>query len=605
MIIDVKEKRDCCGCCACVDSCPGRAIALKTDREGFWYPVVDEALCKACGLCGQTCPMCHRAEIKKNEFDQPRCLVAVHKNLEVRFDSSSGGLFSALASLIYRRGGYVGGAVFNDDFSVSHFISNDKKDLKRLRGAKHLQSRADGFYVAVRDLVNRGEWVLVCGAPCQMAALRLFLGKAYERLLILDFDCGGMCSPKVFRKYLEHLEGQFHAKAVYFKAMNKELGWRKLTSKVVFDDGQTLYDTKDTSLFTQGYSHTRAFFRPSCYACAFKGFPRVADITLADFHGSKKAAGSELDHDLGTSLVLLNNQKAVGIFGQLENAVLAEEAPLERALSGNPALLKPPEAPTVDREAFYASLDASSFAAVAQQFFGPSGLRGGRARRIRVWWRRVRHNAVAVRRLAGFRLRPLLQTLRYNSISALIKGRGLLIPRRSCVLHIQKKARLQLDANLLLGVSHMAGSSLETRLFVENGASLTVKAETVVGYGSDIEVFKGASLVFNGCASNIGLTLICGESIAFGRDVRIGRNVTIRDTNGGHYLSISGYRNTKPVEVGEHAWLCEGCTIMPGVKVGVGAIVGAKAVVFKNVPAHSLVLGNPAEVVLQDVYWKY
>ena len=85
----------------------------------------------------------------------------------------------------------------------------------------------------------------------------------------------------------------------------------------------------------------------------------------------------------------------------------------------------------------------------------------------------------------------------------------------------------------------------------------------------------------------------------------IGRHVTIRDNNGGHYLNRAGYKNTRPVIIGDKVWLCEGCTIMPGVKIGDGAIIGAHALVVSNVPAHAMVSGNPAIVVDENVLWKY
>ena len=66
-----------------------------------------------------------------------------------------------------------------------------------------------------------------------------------------------------------------------------------------------------------------------------------------------------------------------------------------------------------------------------------------------------------------------------------------------------------------------------------------------------------------------------------------------------------GYKNSMPVIIGDKAWLCESCTIMNGVKVGDGAIVGAKAFVISKVPAHSMVSGHPAQVVDEDVLWKY
>ena len=55
-MIEVKDKSKCCGCCACVDVCTHQAISLKTDIEGFWYPIVDETKCVDCGLCDKVCP---------------------------------------------------------------------------------------------------------------------------------------------------------------------------------------------------------------------------------------------------------------------------------------------------------------------------------------------------------------------------------------------------------------------------------------------------------------------------------------------------------------------------------------------------------------------
>lgn len=84
-----------------------------------------------------------------------------------------------------------------------------------------------------------------------------------------------------------------------------------------------------------------------------------------------------------------------------------------------------------------------------------------------------------------------------------------------------------------------------------------------------------------------------------------GRNVTIRDNNGGHWMNQIGYKNTKPVIIEDHVWLCEGCIIMPGVKIGAGSVVGARAVVTHDVPANTLVVGNPAHVIRENVEWKY
>jgi acetyltransferase-like isoleucine patch superfamily enzyme len=125
-------------------------------------------------------------------------------------------------------------------------------------------------------------------------------------------------------------------------------------------------------------------------------------------------------------------------------------------------------------------------------------------------------------------------------------------------------------------------------------------------YGADIEVFKNATLRFGGKGgANINCTIICAERIEIGKGVQIGRNVTIRDNNGGHYLNRQGYKDSHPVIIEDKVWLCEGCTIMPGVHIGEGAIIGAHALVISNVPAHALVSGNPAKIIDEDILWKY
>ena len=96
-MITIKDKVDCCGCNACGDICNHDAIKFEKDHEEFWYPKVDVDKCTECRLCEKVCPNLHIDEIKKNEYKQSQCFAAMHKNLEVRFDSTSGGLDSAFA----------------------------------------------------------------------------------------------------------------------------------------------------------------------------------------------------------------------------------------------------------------------------------------------------------------------------------------------------------------------------------------------------------------------------------------------------------------------------------------------------------------------------
>ena len=104
--------------------------------------------------------------------------------------------------------------------------------------------------------------------------------------------------------------------------------------------------------------------------------------------------------------------------------------------------------------------------------------------------------------------------------------------------------------------------------------------------------------------TNINSTIICGDYIEIGDGVICGRDVSIRDNNGGHFISLDGYKLSKPVIVGTHVWLCENCSIMQGVTIGDGAVVGAHTLVRSDVPSFSLVAGNPMRVIRSNVYWK-
>lgn len=84
--------------------------------------------------------------------------------------------------------------------------------------------------------------------------------------------------------------------------------------------------------------------------------------------------------------------------------------------------------------------------------------------------------------------------------------------------------------------------------------------------------------------------------------VIIGNNVVISQ---GSYLCTASHDIssptmmliTKPIVIGDNVWIGAKANILPGVTIGEGAVVGACAVVAKDVPAWSVVIGNPAKVI--------
>ena len=604
-MINIINKSECCGCNACGDICPKGAISFKEDIEGFLYPVVDRDTCIDCHLCEKVCPMIHAGKLKKNDFEKPKCFAAQCKNLQSLFDSTSGSAFATLAEKMYKCGGYVGGAVFNDDYSVTQFLSSDKADLEKLRNSKYVQSDSQGFFKQVQELLKAREKVLVCGLPCQMAGLRSFLRKEYENLIILDLICLGINSPKILRGYLDYMEEKHNSKIVYYKAKNKELGWRQLTTKIVFENGDVEYDKKDTNYFTYGFIGTHAYARPSCYECKFKGFPRIADITIGDLWGAERIVGKEYDHDLGTSVILVNSQRGGDFFNSAQSSFKVQEISLESVVRSNLPLVTPISKPAINRNAFYNDLNNLKFVDFAKKYIKipvdqPLSFKAILKNYVRYFYHIARAS----------RLNPLvwIKNIYYNTLNRRIKtniSKGcFLIIQKHCVLDIAKGGQIVVEGTVNLGYKRVKGSKLETRLLVDKGGTLQIKSCSIA-YGADIEVFNGAKLeIGSNNIYNIGTTIICGNHITIGDDVYFGRNVTIRDNNGGHFMSRRIYKDKRPVKIGQHSWLTEQVTVMPGAKIGIGVIVGARSMVYGKLPNFTLAIGSPAEVVDEDIYWK-
>lgn len=609
-MIQITDKSKCCGCNACGDVCPKDAITFKTDIEGFWYPEVNMERCIDCGLCEKVCPELHINELKKNDYEQPVTIAAINKNMKERWDSTSGGAFSALADAMYAQGGYVSGAVYNEDFSVSNFISDNPADLAKLRSSKYLQSNAEGLYKRIRDLLRKGEKVLACGTPCQMAALRSFLHKDYDNLIIVDFICRGVNSPKVYRKYLDSLERKFGGKVVYVKAKNKELGWRNLTRKVVFDNGKVYYGVRMDDDFRRGY-HTNVFCRPSCYVCQYKGFPRMADITIADYWGIEKV-DKNLDNNIGTSMILLNSKKGEAYFDLVKDKLEWEYTKFESILPGNIALRKPIEPAKINRKQFFEDLDKGTFDDVVRKYFPLKkgkdvSFRGKIKQLIKPYYSLYKSFGLSLKAYRNF-----IWLHNRKNTECSWKSGHVIYTMPSAVFDIHPTAKIIIKAPLLYGNNPVKGMRMPTCLHMEANTTFELhdgpltrygKGAYNLRYGAYIEIVNGGKLSIGQGAANVGLTIMCAKEVTIGNGVRIGRNVSIRDWNGPHVIINDHYRNHAPVHIEDHVWLCTGCTIMPGVTVGEGSVVAANATVTKDVPPHSLVGGSPAKVLKENIEW--
>ncbi len=334
-MITITDKSMCSGCGACRDSCALGAISLQPDEEGFLYPVVDEDKCVKCGKCVKICPVLH-PEDTKAKAGMPVAYAAQTRNEAVRLKSSSGGIFTELATCILRQGGVVFGAAFDEQMQLRHIGIESEEDLDKLRGSKYVQSRIGSAYKECKTYLRAGRLVLFTGTPCQIGGLHRFLNREYDNLCTQDIICHGVPAPVVWKKYVAWREKIAASHAISTSFRNKEYGWKMFSLSFRFANNRTYIKNLQQDLYMRSFLRNMSL-RPSCYNCAFKTRNRVSDITLADFWRVEKVR-PDMDDDKGTSLVILHSERGRRLFESVRENLQWEEVNFEDSIQYNSAM---------------------------------------------------------------------------------------------------------------------------------------------------------------------------------------------------------------------------------------------------------------------------
>ena len=357
----------CTGCGACASACPRNCITMRADPEGFLRPVVDKAKCVECGLCARACPVLNfQAGVRTGV---PKAFAAHHKNKKVLAESSSGGVFTALAERVLANGGVVYGAAFRENLSVFHLRVNSLAEMDALRGAKYLQSDTSGIYSLVKQDLDGGRKVLFSGTPCQTAGLQSYLGKSADNLLCVDTVCHSVPSPKVWGRFLEEIRQQEGKPIQRVAFRDKRNGWQEYMMTVAFSDGSERLYSRAENPYMKSFIGGLCS-RPSCHACPFKGENRGADITLGDFWGVDTAC-PEVFCRGGTSLVLVRTEKGIRALEEATEVLTLQPVDTDAALAGNPAY-STAFAPHRNRELFFDKLDTQLFSGLIEAFLVPT-----------------------------------------------------------------------------------------------------------------------------------------------------------------------------------------------------------------------------------------
>ncbi|MBD5206049.1 MAG: 4Fe-4S dicluster domain-containing protein [Bacteroidales bacterium] len=343
-MIDIKRKEDCVGCNACVQICPKTCISFNPDEQGFFYPKVDLDKCINCHLCERVCPVLNQGK----ESEAPKAYAAKNIDAAIKKDSSSGGVFFALAKRVIEEGGVIFGARFNKEWKVEHGYGEDLEGVKKFQGSKYLQSQIGESFIKVEQFLKKGRKVLFSGTPCQVAGLRLFLRKDYgDQLVLVDTACHGVPSPLVWNEYLDYVgtANDFTLDSITdISFRDKRNGWDKYGMRIVSRNGgmqKEWYSPMHGNIYMRGFLKD-LYIRPSCFACPAKCGKSGSDLTLADFWGIQNNY-PELYEKGYYSLVIDRKGilDTVSDFKSIETEVID----IKLAYKNNPALLTSAEKP--------------------------------------------------------------------------------------------------------------------------------------------------------------------------------------------------------------------------------------------------------------------
>lgn len=344
-MIEVKDKKDCCGCTACFSICAHKAITMEPDALGFLYPKINKAKCKNCGLCEKVCSFNEHYDISKN-LEQPIAYAARHKDIHEVETSRSGAAFIAISDWVLEQGGVVYGVGYKDHFRVCHKRAINKIERDEFKGSKYVQSDLGDSFLQIKEDLKQGLLVLFSGTPCQTSGLSSFIGpKLSGHLILVDIVCHGVPGPYVWRDYLQYVEKQEHKIITSVNFRDKQLfGWKAHKESFLFADSSRKSYDKYSTVFSKCIA-----FRHSCGNCHFTNLRRPSDFTIADFWGWEKTDANINEDDKGCSLLFVNTEKAKNIFQHISDRLNFVSALLENTLQPN---LKHPSVIDVQREAF-------------------------------------------------------------------------------------------------------------------------------------------------------------------------------------------------------------------------------------------------------------
>lgn len=328
----LKVGNNCCACKCCQNVCKFGAISFEKDHYGFEQVCIDSKNCVNCGMCEKVCPQIITAEF----FAPIKCGWAYAVDEQEKFNGSSGGLFGVLAKHILKKGGVVFGAGFDADLKLKTAKAENFSQLTPLYKSKYLLCDTGKSFSEMKKCLDSGQTVLYCSSPCQISALKLYLGENYDNLLTVEFVCHGVSSQFLFDKSVDYVQSKKHIKITDFRFREKGKNQSSYYYSYKYISNGRQREKSGLYLSFPFYNAycKEIVYREGCYSCKYANEKRCADITIGDFHNIGKYE-SEIDRFAGVSMFVINTQNGLVYWNEISPFIRKKDFDLEVIYNNN------------------------------------------------------------------------------------------------------------------------------------------------------------------------------------------------------------------------------------------------------------------------------
>jgi coenzyme F420 hydrogenase subunit beta len=316
----------CCGCAFCAGICPAGCIRMKRDDDrGLYYPVIEDARCKDCGVCMSICPGVD-ADIRSNVLDggrkrnrnHPRLgsfhrlLVGYSTNDTVHRRGSSGGVATEMLVALLQRG-MIDGAVVtvmreDDPLRTEPVIARTVSEILEAQQSKYCPVPLGTVLGNIKKVSGR---YAIVGLPCHMKALRKIQNIDGRLKKKLPYLIGLFCSRTPSfnaTKFLLERNGidSGRVRTIEYRSGDSHVG-----HMAVYLKNGSVVKIPHLDFHYWGQMFANFFIPPRCYLCVDK-VAAYADISVGDNWSN------QLYHPWGTSTVIVRSEKGRSIIDLLE-----------------------------------------------------------------------------------------------------------------------------------------------------------------------------------------------------------------------------------------------------------------------------------------------